>query len=271
MESGEFKKLTNQIRKGVLEYAYRTKSTHIGSNFSIIEVLTALYFEHLNVSPDRKFDTGRDRFILSKGHACLSLYIILHKMGFISKETLDSFAVDGGLLEHHTRRNLEMGVEMSAGSLGHGLGVGAGMALAAKKDNSSHKVYVLLSDGEMDEGSNWEAVLFAAQHKLDNLVAIVDYNKMQALGNTSEVINLDPFADKFMSFGWGAVDIDGHNYQQITAALKNLPIKKGRPSVIISNTVKGKGVSFMEGNLLWHYRIPSGEEYKKAMEELEKE
>lgn len=269
MEEKTFKKLTAEIRKEVVEYAYNTKSTHIGSNFSIIDLLTALYFDFLNVSPDRKFDKDRDRLILSKAHACLGLYIILEKRGFIDKATLDKFAVNGGLLEHHTRRNLEMGIEFSGGSLGHGLGIGAGMALAARKDGLKSRVFVVMSDGEMDEGTTWEAALFSAHNKLDNLVLIVDYNKMQALGKTKEVINIDSLADKFNAFGWNAVNIDGHSYEEISSTFSRLPLENGRPSAIVSNTIKGKGVSFMEMNLLWHYRVPTKDEYEAAVRELE--
>lgn len=269
MEPSVFADLTKEIRKSVLEYAYKSKSSHIASNFSMIELLTALYYEQLNVSADTKFDPNRDRFILSKGHACLGLYIILNKLGFIDEATMNSYAVNGGALEHHPRRNQEMGVEVSSGSLGHGLGLGAGMAIAAKRDNMSPKIYVMMSDGEVDEGTIWEAAMFAAHHKLDNIIAIVDYNKMQALGNTKDVVDLHSLADKFKAFGWGVADIDGHNYHEIMDAFKGLPYEKGKPSVIISNTTKGRGVSFMEMNLLWHYKILSKEEYKAALEELE--
>jgi len=271
MEYKEFKALANQIRRDVIEYSYKTKSTHIASNFSIIEILTALYFEQINISPKSKFDDNRDKFILSKGHACLSLYIILEKLGFISKETLNRFSVNDGSLEHHPRRMLEMGIEVSSGSLGHGLSVAAGMALAAKMDNRSSNVYVLMSDGEVNEGSVWEAALFAGHHGFDNLVAIVDYNKMQALGETKDVINLGSLAEKFRSFGWSAVDIDGHNHAEIMDTFNKLPFERGKPNVIISNSVKGKGVSFMEMNLLWHYRTPDDEEYKLALDELNRQ
>lgn len=268
METKQFKKLTNDVRRKVLEYAYRTKSTHIGCNFSIIEVLIALYYEHMRVSPDKKFDLARDRFILSKGHACLSLYIILEKLGFISNEVLDNFAVNGGMLEHHQRRCLEMGIETSGGSLGHGLSLAAGMALGAKMDGLPSTIYVLLSDGEMNEGSSWEAVLFSGHHELDNLVAIVDYNKIQALGETKNVLDLGDLAEKFKAFGWSAVNIDGHNYKEISDAFGKIPFETGKPNAVISNSIKGKGVSFMEGNLLWHYRTPNEEEYNAAIKEL---
>ena len=194
---------------------------------------------------------------------------MLHRRGFIDDQVVEGFAKDGGTLEQHPNRKLEWGIECSTGSLGHGLSVGAGMALAAKRDRRDSRVFVLLSDGETNEGSTWEAAMFAAQHKLDNLVAVIDYNKMQALGQTEEIIHLDPYAEKWESFGWSPVEVNGHDIGDLTKAFDRVPFSTGKPSCVIAHTVKGKGVCFMEGNLLWHYRCPDPEEFEKAVCELE--
>ena len=192
--------LARSIRKDTLDLIFRSKAPHIGSSFSIIEILVALYFKCLNISPGESRSGKRDRFILSKGHSCAALYAVLARKGFISRQVLQGFSVDGGTLEHHPARDLSRGIEVSTGSLGHGLSIGAGMALAAKRDRLKHRVFVLLSDGETDEGSVWEAALFSSHHKLDNLVAIVDCNSLQALGKTRDILNLEPFAAKWRSF-----------------------------------------------------------------------
>lgn len=186
----------------------------------------------------------------------------------MSEDDLDGFAVDNGLLEQHPKKDIGRGVELSTGSLGHGLSIGAGMALAANRDQKRHKVCVLMSDGELDEGSVWEAAMFAAHHGLDNLVAIVDRNRIQALGYTEEIVSLEPLLGKWSSFGWEAHEVDGHNCAEISTALESIPLSQNKPSVIVANTVKGKGVSFMEDELLWHYRCPDPEEYKMALGEL---
>ncbi len=264
----DFIEIAKKIRRKTLNIIYRSKSAHIGPSFSIVEILIALYFKCLYVSPDRVQDQNRDRFILSKGHGCPALYAVLAQRGFIDANVLKGFAIDGGTLEQHPTRDIMKGIEVSSGSLGHGLSIGVGMALAAKNDQLSHRVFTLLSDGEINEGSTWEAILFAPQHKLDNLIAIVDYNKIQALGRNKDIINLEPFAEKWRAFGWEAQEVDGHSFDQLIAAFERIPFKHGKPSVIIAHTIKGKGVSFMEDKLLWHYRCPDEEEYKKALEEL---
>lgn len=258
--------LAKEIRRTVLRLVYDTKSPHVGSCFSIVEVLLSLYYRFLNVSPLNMYDQDRDRFILSKGHASAALYAVLAKRGFLSKTDLEGFAVNGGLLEQHPNRNLNFGIEVSTGSLGHGLSIGSGMALAGKVDNRKYKVCVLLGDGELNEGSIWEAIMFAGHHRLSNLVALVDYNKIQALGHTKNILDLEPLADKWESFNWHVQEIDGHDFYQISDALNSL--SAGSPNVIILHTVKGKGVSFMEDQLLWHYRTPDDAEYKRALEEL---
>lgn len=258
--------LSKRIRKTILDMIYKTKSPHIGSSFSIVEALVALYFKFLNISPDDTFDPERDRFILSKGHGCPAFYAVLAERGFISREELNGFAVNDGILEQHPSRDLIKGIEVSTGSLGHGLSIGTGMALACKVDKKQYKVYVLLSDGELNEGSVWEAIMFAGHHKLNNLAAFVDYNKIQALGCVRDIIDLEPLGEKWRSFGWCVQEIDGHNFEQIFNSLNSLSSEK--PNVIILNTVKGKGVSFMENQLLWHYRAPNDEEYELALKEL---
>ena len=267
-ELEKYKNIAKNIRREIIKTSYRVKSTHIGSSFSTIEILTALYFKYLKINPKNPLNKNRDKFILSKGHACPALYTILFQRGFFNKQYFEGFGVNNGTLEHHPNLDAKTGIEASTGSLGHGLSLGVGMALAAKYNKSKQKIYVLLSDGELNEGSNWEAIMFAAQHKLDNLIAIVDCNKIQALGNTKDIIDLKPLANKWTAFNWGVKEINGHNFKEIFNALEKIPFKKNKPSVIVANTVKGKGVSFMENKLLWHYRCPDDNEYKKALKEL---
>ena len=246
---------------------HKAKGGHLGSSFSAIDILTALYFGVLKIDPKKSKDPNRDRFIMSKGHAAASAYVTLCEKGFFPKKVLDSYHSDGTLLGGHVNY-LVPGVEFSTGSLGHGLSMAAGVALGAKLDKKKYKTYALLSDGECDEGSTWEAVLAAGHFKLDNLVAIVDYNKIQSFGRVKEVMDLEPFADKWRSFNWGVREVDGHNFKELIPALNSVPFKKNKPSVIIAHTVKGKGVSFMEDTMEWHYHTPNDEHLKKAMEEL---
>ena len=231
------------------------------------DLLAVLYGSVLRVDPARPQDPHRDRFVLSKGHACSALYAVLAERGFFPRELLDTFYLDGTSLAGHVTTGVP-GVEVSTGSLGHGLPVAAGMALALKRDDSPARVFALLSDGECDEGSTWEAALFAPHHRLDNLTVIVDFNKIQSLGTVEEVMRLEPFADKWRAFGWHVREIDGHDLAAVEATLTALPFESGRPSCVIAHTVKGKGVSFMEDRLLWHYHAPSEDDVKKALEEL---
>ncbi len=267
-DTAELPRLAREIRRKILDICYRSGSSHIGPSFSIVEILVALYFDALSVSPENPGSADRDRFILSKGHACPALYATLYHKGFITEDVLNGFAQNGGTLEHHPSRNVEWGIEVSTGSLGYGLSIATGMALSARLDSLRHRIFVLLSDGEMNEGTTWEAAMLAGHHGLDNVVAIVDYNKMQALGRTSEIVNLAPLAEKWASLGWAAKDVDGHDINQLVETFSELPLSSGRPTAIIAHTVKGKGVSFMENQLLWHYRCPNREEYEKAMEKL---
>lgn len=232
------------------------------------EILAVLYGGALRIDPDRPTDPGRDRLILSKGHACAGLYAALAERGFFPIDWLESFYSNGARLAGHATAGDIPGIEVSTGSLGHGLPIACGMAKAAKIDGDGYRIVALLSDGECDEGSNWEAALFAPHHRLDNLVAIVDYNKIQSLGSTAEVLGLEPLADKWRSFGWSVREVDGHDLGIVRETLESLPFEEGRPSCIVAHTIKGKGVSFMEGELLWHYRTPQGSEYSAALLEL---
>lgn len=248
---------------------HKARSAHVGGALSMADLLAALYGYFLKVDSKRPDWPERDRFLLSKGHACAALYAVLAFRGFFPEDWLDTFYQDGGKLAGHVTHTGVPGVEVSTGSLGHGLPIAAGMALAAKRDGMLHRVFALLSDGECDEGSVWEAILFASHHRLDNLVVIVDFNKIQSLGHVHEVLSLQPFAQKWQAFGWAVREIDGHDMNQIFDALAALPLEPGRPSCILANTIKGKGVSFMEDKLLWHYRNPSEEEMHRAVVEVE--
>jgi len=266
----KYQKTANRIRKTALNLIYKTRGPHVGSSFSCVEILVGLYMKFLNISSKNVQDPKRDRFIFSKGHASPALYAVLYEIGFLTKDDLDGFAVNGGIFEQHPNMNLAKGIEVSSGSLGHGLSIGVGMALAAKKDGKNYRTCVLISDGELNEGSIWEAVLFSAQHKLSNLLLVVDYNKMQALGFTKDTLELDPLMAKFEAFGWGCVEVDGHNFPSIIEALEKFPFQNNKPSVIIAHTVKGKGVSFMENSLHWHYACPNENECSLALDELSK-
>lgn len=260
--------LAHRIRAHALRMTSTGGSSHIGSVLSIADILGVLYSTVLQVRPADPSWPLRDRFILSKGHAGAGVYAALAERGFFPVERLEAHYSDGSEFSGHVSHKGIPGVELSTGSLGHGLSVGAGMALAAKLDEASHRVFVLLSDGEMDEGSNWEAILFASHHRLENLIAIVDYNKIQSLKSVEETLNLEPFADKWRSFGWAVREVDGHDHVQLVDALSSLPVTKGVPTVVIAHTVKGKGIGFMENSVLWHYRSARGEEFDAAWSEL---
>lgn len=248
----------------------RARSSHVGSVFSCAEVLAVLYGAVLRVQPDQPEWSDRDRFVMSKGHACAGLYAALAIRGFFSMERLESFYVDGGTLLGHATHKGVPGMEVSTGSLGHGLALAVGLAAGAKRLGAPWRAYALLSDGECDEGSTWEAALLAPALELDGLTVIVDYNKIQSLGRVEEVIDLEPFADKWKSFGWEVREIDGHDVDALTEVLDPMVWvpEEGRPRCVIAHTVKGKGVSFMEDDLLWHYRTPQGEEFERAIAEL---
>jgi transketolase len=261
--------LANKIRKHALRMTSIGGSSHIGSILSMSDILAVLYGKILNVDPLNPKMEGRDRFILSKGHAGAGVYAALAETGFFAVSKLDTHYQNGSDLSGHVSHKGIPGVEISTGSLGHGLPIGAGMAYAAKLSGKKHRVFVLLGDGECDEGSNWEAIMFAAHHKLDNLIAIIDYNKLQSITTIANTLALEPFADKWRSFGWGVQEIDGHNHQEITTSCLELPFVSNSPSCILAHTIKGKGVSFMENSVLWHYRSAQNEEYANALNELE--
>lgn len=263
------KELAKKIRVHGLKMTSTGGSSHIGAVLSAADILAVLYNEILNVDPENPKSDKRDRFVMSKGHAGAGVYAALAESGFFPVEKLKTHYQDGSDLSGHVSHKGVPGVDLSTGSLGHGLSVATGMALAAKKDNKPHRVFALLSDGECDEGSTWEAAMFAAFHKLDNLIAIIDYNKMQAMGFTAETVDLEPFAEKWKAFGWGCVEVDGHGTEELTEKLRELPLVKGKPTVVIAHTVKGKGISFMENDILWHYRCARGEEFEAALKELE--
>ncbi len=269
LQVGDLSQLAAKVRRHSVEMTHNAKASHVGSSLSMVELLAVLYGRSLRVEPSQPAWPDRDRFILSKGHDCAAYYAVLAEVGFFPLEWLETFYQDGSKLAGHATHTHVPGIEISTGSLGHGLSVATGMALTAKRDGLPWRVFCLLSDGECDEGSTWEPILFAPQHRLDNLVAIVDYNKIQSLGTVKEVMDLDPFGDKWRAFGWAVREIDGHNLAEIEAALTSLPFEPGRPSCVIAHTVKGKGVSFMEDRLLWHYRTPQGEEYAAALAELD--
>ena len=266
----EIQNLATKIRLNVLDMTNLGKSSHIGSVFSISEILACLYSGLLNVDPKNPNYKDRDRFILSKGHAGAGVYSVLAEKGFFKKDILKSHYQNGSKLSGHISHKLIPGVEFSTGSLGHGLPVGAGLALAAKMDKRKNKVVVLLSDGECDEGSNWEAILFSSHHKLNNLIVIIDYNKLQSLDYVKNTLGIEPLEEKFKSFGWSVISIDGHDIDEIINSYAQA-VKSKTPACIIANTTKGKGVSFMEEKVLWHYRSPQGSEYKMAKEELFKQ
>lgn len=268
LEVSQIESACRDIRLQVLRMTSEGGSSHVGSAFSTVEILVVLYKRVLRLRPSEPKWSGRDRFILSKGHAGAAVYAVLAHSQFFDRERLTSHYQDGSDLSGHVSHKGIPGVELSTGSLGHGLGVGTGMALALKRSWGGQRVFVLLSDGECDEGSNWEAALFAQHHQLDNLVAIIDYNKIQSLAPVEETLGLEPFADKWRAFNWEVVEVDGHDVQALEKTLSEVPPKQGKPTVVICHTIKGKGVSFMEGSVLWHYRTARGEEYEAAEAEL---
>jgi transketolase len=257
-------KLAKDVSISIIELAHKHKASHVGGALSITDVLSVLYTNVLNVSPSNFEDQSRDRLFYSKGHACTALYCVLAELNFFDKNKLfDEFTTNGSYFTSHVNHKIE-GIELSTGSLGHALSVACGSALASKRNEKPWKVFAILSDGELNEGSNWEAILFASHHKLNNLNLVIDYNKIQSLGNTNEVLNLEPLTDKFTSFGWEVTNIDGHNHKDIYDACHGWKTLD-KPRVIIAHTIKGKGVPFMENNLAWHYKSPSNEDLVNAV------
>jgi transketolase len=262
------RELARRVRCHVLRMVHLARASHVGSCLSIADVLAVLYDGILRVDPTEPTRATRDRFILSKGHAGAALYAVLAERGFISKDWLAHYCEDGYPLAGHVVHKGVPGVEFSTGSLGHGLSLGAGIALGAARGREPQRAFVLLSDGECDEGSTWEAALFAAHHKLDNLIAIVDRNDLQGFGRVADVLALEPFAAKWRNFGWSVEELDGHDHRVLAAAFAAAPRVPGRPTLLIARTVKGKGVSFMEDQFNWHYRSPNADELARALAEL---
>jgi len=265
--SQDYKEIAKEIRKKILKMIFTSQAPHIGSALSSVDILTVLYFKIMLLDPKNALMKNRDRFILSKGHAASVLYATLAQRGFFPEEILNTYSLNGSRLTGELT-NWVPGVEVSTGGLGHGLPMGAGMALASKHDGIDYRVFVLLGDGECDEGSVWETAMFASHHKLDNLIGIIDYNKLQAFGRTNEVINLEPIIDRWTAFGWAVKEIDGHNHFQIEETFSNLPFTKGKPNMVIAHTIKGKGISFLEDKLESHYKSPTKEQYELALKEL---
>jgi transketolase len=260
--------LARRIRLHALNMTSRGGSSHIGSILSIVDIVSVLYGKIAQLDPTNPRHPNRDRILLSKGHAGAAMYAVLAELGFFPVDQLRTHYQDGSHLSGHVSHKNIPGVELSTGSLGHGLPVALGMAQAAKLHGENHRVFVIMSDGECDEGSNWEAILYAAHHQLSNLVAIIDYNKIQSLAPVDETLRLEPLADKWTAFGWAVQEIDGHNHAQLASALAEAPGNSSKPRCIIAHTTKGKGVSFMENSVLWHYRTARGEEFDAALAEL---
>ncbi len=259
--------LARRMRVQALQMVHRAKASHIGSALSICDIVAVLYGQVLRLDPKQPAAAQRDRFILSKGHACVAVYAALAEAGFFPVEDLLKYGQDHSVLMNHISHKVA-GVEFSTGSLGHGLPFGTGKALAAKRSRQDWRTYVLLSDGELGEGSNWEAMMFAAHHQLSNLVAIVDYNKLQSLTTVDKTLRVEPLADKVGAFGWAVREVDGHDHATLTALLNETPWDAEKPSFLIAHTTKGKGVSFMENSVDWHYKSPSAEHLAQALGEL---
>ena len=261
--------IANVIRKDIVSMICKSKSGHPGGSLSAVEILTALYFDQMNIDPTNPKMEDRDRFVLSKGHAAPALYATLSERGYFDKEELNHLRQIGSMLQGHPDMKKIPGVEMSTGSLGQGFSVACGMAMAAKLDNAPWNVYALLGDGEVQEGIIWEAAMSAAHYKLDNMIAFLDYNGLQIDGDVESVMNINPIEDKFKTFGWNVITIDGHDFDQIFAALDMAKDTVDKPTMIIAKTIKGKGVSFMENQAGWHGKAPNAEKYAQAMSELE--
>jgi transketolase len=266
----ELELLARRLRLRIIDNSHRTHTPHLASCLSCVDILVAAYFATLRIDPTRPADADRDRFILSKGHGAPALFQVLATRGYYPEARLATYGEDGGVFAEHppTPKHLP-GIEAATGSLGHGLPIGLGMALAGRIAKRSYNVIALLSDGECNEGSVWEAAMLAAAQKVDRLAVVIDFNKWQATGRSREVMALDPLADKWRAFGWSACEVDGHDIGALIDLLSRVPDGSGKPVAIIAHTVKGKGVSFMEDDNNWHYRTPTADEVKKAAVELD--
>ena len=258
-----------QLRARIVENSHKSSTPHLGTCLSCVDILTALYFSVLRINPQQPDDPLRDRCILSKGHGAPALFQVLAERGYYARELMAEYGEDGGIFAEHppTPEHLP-GIEAATGSLGHGLSIGLGMALAGRVKRDPYNVYVVLGDGECNEGSIWEAAMMASSQGAANLCAIVDFNKWQATGRSQEILSLDPLVDKWRAFGWNAVEVDGHDLPALLEALNRFPAENGRPTAIVAHTIKGKGISFMEDDNNWHYRIPTADEVEQARREL---
>lgn len=269
MNVTELRKIANRIRRRDLQAVFEAGAGHIGGEMSVIDILTALYFHILNVEPAAPLDPDRDRLVLSKGHTACALYVTLAERGFMPKEEISTFLKSHSRLNGHPNRTKVSGVETNTGPLGHGLPVGVGMAMAARLSSASWRTFVVTGDGELQEGSNWEAIMAAAQFKLDNLTLVVDHNRLQQGARVADTNNLAPLAVKLESFDWAVEEIDGHDMEQICKALSPGAVTAGKPKCVIAHTNKGHGISFMSDDVAWHHKVPSAEQYEQAMAELE--
>ena len=264
----ELQKIAKKIRRGIIEAVYNAKSGHPGGSLSCSDILTVLYFNEMNIDEKNPKMENRDRFVLSKGHCSPALYSALANRGYFKVEELKKFRNINSNLQGHPDMNKTLGVDFTTGSLGQGLSVANGMAVSCKMHNNNYRVYCLLGDGEMQEGQVWEALMFAGNNKLNNLCVIIDNNNLQIDGKVNEVMSVYPIDEKFKSFGFETINVDGHNIQELISAFEQAKKVKGKPTAIIANTIKGKGVSFMENEASWHGKAPNEEQYKQAMKEL---
>lgn len=264
------RKQAQKIRCHIVTMVTEAQVGHIGGSLSVTDILTTLYFHVMRINPLNPDWPDRDRLILSKGHGATALYSTLAERGYFSPEILKTFGKLGSILQVHPDKTKVAGVEASTGALGQGLSIGIGMAIAAKLDNKDYHTFVILGDGEIQEGQIWEAAMFAAHHKIDNLTAILDYNNVQLTGNIADIMEVAPVKDKWASFGWNTIEIDGHDFTSIISSINTAKKTKGVPTIIIANTTKGKGVSFMQNKCEWHGQVPCEDDYKKAMTELNK-
>lgn len=270
MEFADLKIVSASVRKEILNMLYKAGSGHPGGSLSSVELLVDLYYNHMNFNSNNSLDKNRDYFVLSKGHVCPVLYAVLAQIGCFPKEELDTLRKIGSRLQGHPAKDKKLpGIEISTGSLGYGLSIGVGIAKGMKTLNQNNRVYVLMGDGEQQEGSIWEAVMAAPHFKLDNLCAIIDCNGLQIDGKVEDVLNINPIADKYKAFGWNVIEIDGHDLKEIDAAYAHAKNVKGMPTVIVAKTVKGKGVSFMENVYGWHGKVPNAEQLEQALKEID--
>ena len=271
MESIEdLRKIAIDIRRQIIKMIYAAHGGHIGGSLSSVDILVALYFHTMRCDPSNPADPARDHFILSKGHSVEGLYAVLARAGFFPEAQLSEYGSFGGMLYGHPTLKVP-GVEIPSGSLGHGLSVGVGMALAAKRDATPNRTFVLMGDGEQAEGSVWEAAMAAGHYRLDNLTAIIDANRLQISGSVNDVMDSSPLGTKYESFGWSVREVDGHDLGELTEAFDAIPWAPGKPNLILAHTIKGRGSSFLENDASWHHKTPSQDEFRRALAELEAE